>query len=439
MMVMASTLVGCSNGDSGSADKGNAASSTTDQSKGAEAKPAKLVVWGWESSNKALKLNMDDFKKQYPNIDVEFQDIASSDLYQKFLVTANSGDQVPDVVTLETSHMAQMVDINGLSDLTEKVKPYKDKMNQFKWADATKDGKIYAMPWDSGPVAMFYRKDIFEKAGLPTDPQEVAKKIRTAKDYMDAAKIIKEKTGAYMNSSSRSVSDNRIFESMLWQRGLWYFDDKGKVTLDSPEVIETAQYLTDMMNNGYTFDAESWKDAWLNGYKDGKVATIIGASWYVGLLQSWIAPDNKGLWAAAPMPKWSEGDKWASANDGGSNLAINKNSKNQDAAWKFIEFMLGKESSQAKYVEGAGFFPSLETTYSDPVYQKPVEYFGGQKVQSIFTETVKQVYPQAYTKDYPLANQLTTDAFAQIFLKKTPVAEAFKNAADQLRKKADRK
>ncbi|MBJ8194145.1 extracellular solute-binding protein, partial [Bacillus cereus] len=76
-----------------------------------------------------------------------------------------------------------------------------------------------------------------------------------------------------------------------------------------------------------------------------------------------------GKWSVAPMPKWSADDKYSSAIDGGSNLAINKNSKHSEEAWKFIEFMLGNDASQLKMMEG-GLFPSLETTYQDPVFQE---------------------------------------------------------------------
>ncbi|HEY0828020.1 MAG TPA: sugar ABC transporter substrate-binding protein [Bacilli bacterium] len=444
-LIMAFVLSGCSGGtnEAGNDDKeikketaAPTPKPTPEVQKPQE--PVKLVVWIWESAKKVIDLNMEAFKAEYPHIDVEFQIMGAGDVYSKFLIASNTADKVPDIVTLETSNLAQMVAIDGLLDLTGQVSPYKDKMNQYKWADATLDGKLYAMPWDSGPVVMFYRKDLFEKSGFSSDPTEVANSLKTWENYYQYAKTIKEKTGAFMLSDSKTSTNARNFETMMWQRGLWYYGDDGKVTLDSPGVIELGNYVVKMTNEGYVYDAEPWSESWLNGIKNGKVATIVGASWFDGLLSSWIDTEGIGKWAVAPMPKWSESDKFGSANDGGSNFTINKNSGHPKEAWQFIEFMLGKETSQTKMLKEGGFFPSLESTYSDPAYNDPVAYFGGQQVRSIFVEAVKQIRPQAYTKDFPVANQMMKDTFAEIFLNKKTADEMFKKAADELRKKTKR-
>ena len=55
---------------------------------------------------------------------------------------------------------------------------------------------MYAMPWDSGPVVMFYRRTSLNKR--PAEPHEVEELIQTFEDYYEAAKIIKEKTSVYM-------------------------------------------------------------------------------------------------------------------------------------------------------------------------------------------------------------------------------------------------
>lgn len=195
------SLIGtaCSNSSSTADTAGGAASPASSDKK------VKLVVWIWESAKVGLDANIEAFKKENPNIEVEYQIMKSTDLYQKYLISSNTQDAVPDIVGLESTNMAQMVQIDSLLDITKRVEPYKDKMNAYKWEDATKDNKVYAMPWDSGPVVMFYRNDIFAKAGLPTDPKEVAQKIQTWDDYYQVAKQIKEKTGVLMSVTPRRI------------------------------------------------------------------------------------------------------------------------------------------------------------------------------------------------------------------------------------------
>ncbi|TBL79754.1 ABC transporter substrate-binding protein [Paenibacillus thalictri] len=432
-MVVSLVASACSNGKQEAAAPGEApkAAASTDK--------VKLVVWIWESAKVGLDLNMEEFKKQYPNIDVEYQLMKSADLYQKYLVSSNTGDAVPDIVALESTNLSQMVQIDSLLDITSRVQPYKDKMNAYKWEDATKDGKVYAMPWDSGPVVMFYRNDLFAKAGLPTDPKEVSQKIQTWDDYYQAAKLIKEKTGVMMYGDSKTNSSNRMFESMMWQRGVWYFDKQGNVSVDKPEVKEITDYLVKMQKEGLVFDARANTDPWGNAIKDGKVATVVGGSWHDALIETQYSPNDKGKWSVAMMPKWSKDDKYVSANQGGSNMAINKNSKHAEEAWKFIEFMLGKESSQAKMMSKVGLFPSLSTVYSDPSVDEPSPYFNGQAIRRVYADSLKQTYPLAYTSDFPLANKLMTDVWAQIFLNNVESDKALKAMADELRQKTKRK
>jgi ABC-type glycerol-3-phosphate transport system substrate-binding protein len=406
---------------------------------GGSGEKTKVVVWIWEDAKNVIDLNMPAFKQKYPNIDVDLHVLAQADVYQNFLIAASSGDAVPDVVNLETLRLSQMVQTGGLLDISSKVAPYKDKMNAYKWADATKDNKVYAMPWDSGPVVMFYRNDMFKKAGLPSDPKEVASQLQTWDDYMRFAKQLKEKTGYAMMADSKTKTDATFFGQMLWQHGLWYFGQDGSVQLDNPEVIKMGQYFVDMVKQGYVYEAKPWSDAWYNSFKENKFATVVGASWYDALLPTQIDPDGKGNWSVAPMPKWSKDDKYASAIDGGSNLAINKNSKHPEEAWKFIEFMLGSADSQLKMMKEGGLFPSLETTYSDPVFQEKVPYFNNQPVRQLYVDAVKKVAPIVYTKDYPLANEMVINAFAEIFLDNKSVESVFQKTATQLRQKTGRK
>ncbi|BCG60949.1 ABC transporter substrate-binding protein [Paenibacillus sp. URB8-2] len=397
----------------------------------------KLVVWIWESAKAPLEANIAEFNREYPNIQIEFQTMKSSQLYQKFLVGTNTKDPVPDIITVESSYVQQMVNNRALYDITDQVRPYRKVMNEFKWADAISAGRYYAMPWDSGPVMLFYRRDLFELAGLPSDPQSVADTIRTWDDFYQAAKRIKEAAGVDMIMESKSSSSNRWFELMMWQRGLWYFDKQGNPATHRPEIKDLARFIVKMTNEGYVYDAKRWSVEWFEAIRQGKVATLVIGSWMDGALSKWIAPEQSGLWGVAPMPKWSLEDSYASANDGGSNLAINAYSKHPKEAWKFIEFMLGRKSSQIRTLKNGAIFPSLETIYDDPIMDEPISYFGGQPVRKLYVKAIKEIYPQGYTKGFPTATQMMTDAFAQIYLERRSVDDVMDTLSEQLKSKLD--
>ncbi len=395
----------------------------------------KVVVWTWDAGDKSLALNMEAFQAEYPDITIEVQVMSNKDVYQKMLLGLSAGGEgLPDVATIETSNLAQYVALGGLMDLTEKTAPYVDIMNSYKWADATLDGKIYAMPWDSGPVALYYRTDVFENAGFSSDPAEVTKLLATWEDYYNTALVIKEKTGAYMLSESQDTFSARDYEKLLWQTGTFYFDAEGNPQLDSPESIMVMSYLTKLVKEGLADNTPEWTQAWYDGFANGTVATMPGASWMGGFLTSWIAPDAAGLWRVIPLPAWEAGGNTAS-NDGGSNFVIPDTSENKEAAWAYVEFMLGRVDSQLTMYENADIFPALETTYTDDFFNQEMPYYGNQKVREVFAGIVANIPSVSYTKNYSLANECIIEAYTKIILNGDDVETALQEANENLKTK----
>ena len=128
----------------------------------------KVTLWMWKAAHDTLVNSgvLDEFKKEYPDIEVEIVEYAPADVYQKLPLALQAGTGAPDISLVENSHLAQIVALGGLTDMTEWVTPYIDKMNAYKWQDAKLDDKYYAMPWDSGPVVFYYRRDVFEAADV---------------------------------------------------------------------------------------------------------------------------------------------------------------------------------------------------------------------------------------------------------------------------------
>jgi len=194
------------------------------------AKPTgKVTLWMWKAAHDTL-LNsgvLDEFKKEYPDVEVEVVEYAPADVYQKLPLALQAGTGAPDISLVENSHLAQIVSLGGLTDMTGWVTPYLDKMNAYKWADAKLDDKYYAMPWDSGPVVLYYRLDVFEAAGLPSDPESVSEAVSTWDKYFDVCQTIMEKTGSACFSNNKANNYGRLYEMMLWQQGLVYYNAEG--------------------------------------------------------------------------------------------------------------------------------------------------------------------------------------------------------------------
>ena len=289
------------------------------------------------------------------------------------------------------------------------------------------------MPWDSGPVALYYRRDVFSKAGV--DPAS----LKTWADYVKAAKVIKDKTGAKMLPLAKARNDARLLETLIWQQGSGYVNKAGAVTIDKdPRSLLAVELLNQLWKNDVTADLENWTDPWYKAIAEGEVATLPMAVWMGGFLKGWIAPKASGQWGIVPLPTFS-GSRSRASNDGGSHLAILEQSKNKDAAWAYIEYHLGRPESQLAMFKSNDLFPSLESTYSDPIFSEAEEYFGGQKYRQVFSEAVKTV-PSAtiYTPDYAEINKLMSLELQKFALGKQKIDDVLKNAASSIRERTRR-
>ena len=399
----------------------------------------KVTIWMWKAAHDTLTNSgvLDKFAKEYPDVQVEVVEYAPADVYQKLPLALQAGTGAPDISLVENSHLAQIVSLGGLTDMTQWVTPYLDKMNAYKWEDAKLDDKYYAMPWDSGPVVMYYRRDVFEAAGLPSDPDSVSKAVATWVDYFNVCKTIKEKTGSACFSNNKANNYGRLYEMMLWQQGLGYYNDQGQVTADSPENVATLEMLKKFWDADLTSDQLEWTDGWyaeLAADTTAKpIATLIEAAWMGAFLKGWIAPGTEGKWGVALMPAMKDGEV-RGANDGGSAFVIPEQSQNKEAAWALTEFLFGRVDNQVAMFKSSDFFPSLEAAYADPVFSEPDPFFADQAVRPMYVDVVKEVpIAHVYGPYYPEMNGFVATAIQKVATGEMSPADALKEAADAIR------
>jgi lactose/L-arabinose transport system substrate-binding protein len=242
-----------------------------------------------------------------------------------------------------------------------------------------------------------------------------------------------------MWQQSKARNDGRLFETLLWQQGTGYVDDKGHVILDKdPKVARTLDYINTFWQEGLAADQEPWTNPWYKAQTDGTTATVVDAVWMGTFFKSWIAPKATGKWGVFPLPAWKAGGSQAS-NDGGSALAIFDSSQQKEAAWAYVQFHLGRPASQLQIYMKTDIFPSLKATYQDPFFKEPDPYFGDQTVRATFAHIAERI-PKAgiYSKDYAQMNTLLVPEIQKLALGQQSVQAALSNAAGLIRDKTHR-
>ena len=117
----------------------------------------------------------------------------------------------PDIAMIEINDIGRFVMQGGLVDLLQEpynAGQYKDQFVPYKWQQLSPDDRLLAFPEILGPASMFYRRDIFEKAGLPTDPAEVAKLLSTWESYIETGKKVNDPKNNvfWMDNASRFLT-----------------------------------------------------------------------------------------------------------------------------------------------------------------------------------------------------------------------------------------
>jgi ABC-type glycerol-3-phosphate transport system substrate-binding protein len=177
-------------------------------------------------------------------ITVDLQKISSGDYYTKLLLGLQSGSG-PDVTHVGGETIGEMVDAGYLAPLDEYVSTWADWKN---YPDAVKQsvtykGKVYGIPYGLDTRFLYYRKDVFQKAGL--DPNWQPKNVQ---DILDTAKQVQAKVpdvipyALYAGKAGDTGTANHGFVPILWAYGGDLQDKSGKWIGDSPALRKAFTY-----------------------------------------------------------------------------------------------------------------------------------------------------------------------------------------------------
>jgi multiple sugar transport system substrate-binding protein len=292
-----------------------------------------------------------EFEASHPGVTVNLEPInaENADYYTKLALLDRSASTAPDVQYEDTFKIQADAAAGYLLPLDSYLSKWKD-WSQFtgnaKLAGKGPDGKTYGVSLGTDTRALWYNKDLFKQAGLPTDW-----KPKTWADVIAAAKTIKAKLpgvipiNVYSGTPAGEASTMQGFEMLLYgtanqltQGTKWVAGSKGFT--DSLKFVQTIYQnglgpsLSEALDpNIFTNVSNVW-------LPKGQLAIDLDGSWQSG---SWITGGT------APWPAWTttmgvtpfptENGQAPGANSmsGGWTLAVGKHSKSPDLAVQFLE------------------------------------------------------------------------------------------------------
>ncbi|MEG1605463.1 MAG: sugar ABC transporter substrate-binding protein [Clostridia bacterium] len=386
-----------------------------------EALTGKLTIWSWDIAYAQLQRCATRFQAIHPGVEFVFEEMGTDQIYDKLTACLATGVGLPDVVSLEGEQFPKyganfpdaFVDFTDMLDST--------KFLPIKLAEATVNGRVLAYPWDAAPVALFYRTDVFEQAGIQ------AADLKTWDDLLEAGKIIKEKTGYSMLPMATSRNDI-IYRIILMQLGSWYFDEAGNTRIDSPESLKAMSMVKKLYDAGITQSHGNW-DEYVATISQNKVACFAEAIWMAGTIKV-DAADAAGSWRVMDLPMLDETSTGAACN-GGSLLAVPASSQSLEAAKAFVEYAMTDPVEQEDGINN-GFYPSYIPSYDIPAFQQEDPFFGGQNINSVFAAIGQKIPFVNYTQNFGETADTMKNAVAQILLDGKDVGETLASTQAEL-------
>ncbi|MDS1272511.1 extracellular solute-binding protein [Lipingzhangella sp. LS1_29] len=298
-----------------------------------------------------------------------------------------AGSGLGDVVAVEEGII---LDVMESADAFHDLYDYgagemEDHFLPWKWElGHTPDDELLGLGTDIGSMAVCYRTDHFEDAGLPTERDEVSALWDDWEDFVDVGIEFQESdvdahfvdtVTEYVNAISRQHGD------------FIFFDDNEQLYIEESDAVAHSWDIAEsMIEEELTAELAMWSDDWNAAIQAGTFATMPCPAWMLGHIEEHAGPDAEGLWDVAEVP--GDGGNW-----GGSWLAVPEETEYPEEATELAMFLTSEEGHLGAFQEANTLPSSPSTLESDEVLSEVNPYFNDAPVGEIFGEGAMDLEP----------------------------------------------
>lgn len=359
--------------------------------------------WGGAERHEATLAAIRAFESANPGITVKAE-YMGWDGYLERLSTQIGSQSEPDVMQIDWAWLAMFSkDGNGFYNMYT----LRDSMNlsefEQQWLDSgSVQGKLNALPVSFTALVIAYNKQTWAKAGLPY-PQ-------TWDDLVQAGAVFKERLGPdyYPIDLNR---DERIYltHAYIFQKtGKQYFDpEKPEVALSLEELVEWLNSYKRLLDSGAVMGPE--QRASIGGdnerqsqeFKQFMDGVWAGSCTFDAALANRLGTVNDDDFVIGPFPMVQEAKSSGRVGRPAMLFAVGKNSRNPEAAGKFIEFMLASETAAKILKSTRGAFLT-KTGYGTLISEgliKPINQAAMDQVRGAQCYTPNPYFEHARTKN----------------------------------------
>ncbi len=367
---------------------------------------------------------VDKFNLQHPDIRVESLYVGQADQQLPKILTATIGDAAPDLLWFGPMLTGQLVDLDAIVPLDKfwNQSPISKEIDPALRESMEYEQHLWSVPFGTNNVGIFYRPSLFKAAGIEHLPTNWAELRSTAKrltrDSNGDGKIDRHGILLPLGKGEWTVFTWLPF---MWSGGGELQAPNSQVTtIDNPGSIAALELWHDLVSDGSVILSSPERGYELDNFIAGKVAMQLTGPWTLGQLAGTdvdydVMPIPGGIRSATII--------------GGENLFMMKgHPKHQQAAWKFMEYVLSQEF-QTEWALGTGYLPVNLKSRQQLEYQKYVDKTPAVRV---FLEQARWGRSRPIFPGYSQISDNLGRAIESVLLNRSDVRSALKTAQERL-------
>ena len=369
-----------------------------------------------------------EYQASHPGIEIEQRTVKMEQHHTQLATQLAGGRGAADIVAIEEGNITQFRQSKdkfvNLAD--HGAKELESQWAAWKWNQGTADGGnfVLGLGTDMGSLALCYRRDLFEAAGLPTDREQVGKLWPTWEEYLEVADTFSQK----LPDKKFVDTAQNVYKAILDQTEEGYFAKADDSFIgDKNDKVEQAFTLAaSLAEKKQTGALAPFSQDWNVALKQASFATTTCPAWALALIKAGAGDEASGKWDVAAAP--GGGGNW-----GGSFLAVPKQTEHPKEAYELAKWLTAPEQQKRIFKE-TGNLPSEPAAYKDPeVTATTNEYFNAAPVGQIFGNSAESLKPTYRgTKDSKVT-PVFNNALSRVETGKQSTSDAFEQAVREAR------
>jgi multiple sugar transport system substrate-binding protein len=302
-----------------------------------------------------LSLQLERFMEEHKGVRVVQRKTpdAADQRHQLYVQWLNARASEPDVLQLdviwtpEFAAAGWVLPLDPLGPEVEDFFPATIRANRW-------EGRLYALPWFVDVGMLYWRTDLLD--GPPASFAELTRQAAQAKARAGLPYGLLWQGARYEGLVC-------VFLEHLGGFGGQILDDQGRVVVDSEAGVRALTYMRESIyGSGIVPQAVlTWQEEPTRfGFQNGQAVFLRNWPYAHALMQDPERSKVAGRFAVAPMPAAPSGTPTAAL--GGSQLAINANTRHPEAAYRLIEYLTRPEQMRER-ARVVGQYPARRSLY----------------------------------------------------------------------------